>query len=119
MDKKEKRGGARNGAGRPLKQSTLYAQQFRDALAAHIDKKKDEYIAAWEALALGYKVLTRNERGEDEIAYLKPPDVRALQTITDRAFGRPDQPIQHEADIEIDLSIPDVAKNYRPKLLKR
>ncbi len=119
MDNK-KHGGYRKGAGRPPKQSTLYAQQFRDVLAEQVCKKVDEYIAAWEALALGHKVLITSESGE-EIVYLKSPNVRALQTITDRAFGRPEQFVTYESDIEVDLlaNIPSSVKKYEPKLISR
>lgn len=113
-----KHGGYRKGAGRPLKQSTLYAQQFRDMLAERIIKRVDVYITALESLALGHKVLRQNERGEDEVVYLISPNVRALQTITDRAFGRPEQSIIQDDYIEVDFlaNLPASVKKYEPKL---
>lgn len=103
--------------GRPIGEARIASAKFRDELAIHVQSKAKEYLEAIEALALGHKVFVDGEEGE-EVVYHKSPDVRAWQAITDRAFGKPDQSIEHKGEMEIDFrtKIPSSAKKYGPKV---
>lgn len=93
------RGGYRKGAGRKKGFPAFAAEEFRRRLCERIDKKAELYLDAWESLALGHKVVTRDFDGKLVETYEIPPDNTALRDITNRAFGRPELPIEHSGEI--------------------
>ncbi|MBI2551318.1 hypothetical protein HYV73_03150 [Candidatus Uhrbacteria bacterium] len=84
------RGGFREGAGRKKGYSAIVAETFRRKLCQRIERKVDQYLEAWEALALGHKVLLKDENGTILRAYDRPPNNTALRDVFNRAFGQPE-----------------------------
>src|SRR3990167_264521 len=83
--------------GRPKKESTIIAQEFRTALAKRIAAKADKYYDAIEDLALGHFVEITTADGTVKV-YKKSPDPKSLQIVTDRGFGRAQQSIDLTSD---------------------
>ena len=90
----DNRGGAREGAGRPKSSATVAAQEFREVLAAEIKKDADQWISAIKDLALGHFSQVKTKDGEVKV-YKTAPDPAAWQKATDRAFGKPQESVDH------------------------
>lgn len=92
--------------GRPKGYASIAAENFRAALCKEIEKEAAEYVKAWKALALGHWVEVKDENGNPVSIYKKSPDNSALRDLTNRAFGKPEQPIEHSGDIgSYDLTV--------------
>ena len=83
-------GGKREGAGKPVASATLYAQEFRQALAARIKANADEWMSAIEALAVGHWKEGKNGR-----VFKTSPDANAWKIAIDRSHGL----LRQETDI--------------------
>jgi len=94
MSKKNGHGGARANAGRQVASATIQAQLFRDALAKEIQKEAKAWITAIRDASLGHFMQVKTKDGEVKV-YKTAPDPQAWEKATSRAFGKPEQPIDH------------------------
>lgn len=78
--------------GRHVSKSTLYAQQFREALAKQIMEDSKSWLKAIEDAAKGHYVIKQTENGE-VTAYKKSPDPVAWEKAMNRAFGKPQESV--------------------------
>lgn len=85
---------AENGkkGGREKATATLIAQEFRDKLAKRVKADMQSWIDPIEDLAKGHFVEVKQADGTIKV-YKKSPDSKAWQTVMDRAFGKPKQPL--------------------------
>jgi hypothetical protein len=94
MNKFEKNGGRRKGAGRKPSDATIVAQAFKAALARRVGMRAWRYLDAMEDLALGHYVERLDENGNPIKVYKTAPDREAIRDVLDRFIGKPAQNIE-------------------------
>jgi len=98
------KGGKREGAGRPKSLATIRAQKFKERISEEIAQEAKEWIASIRDLALGHFVEVRDENGNVQRVYKKSPDARAWKIATERAFGKPVQPLASDPENPFEVS---------------
>lgn len=83
--------------GRPESEASVIKRKFRDALAKKIEAESEEWMGAIKDAALGHYVEVKQADGTIKV-YKKSPDAGAWQKGMDRAFGSPEQLIDHQND---------------------
>lgn len=80
--------------GRPVATPTLIKQEFRKALAQKINGEAEEWLTAISDAAKGHFIEIKQADGTVKV-YRKAPNPQAWEKAMDRAFGKPDQSIDH------------------------
>lgn len=78
-----KRGGKREGAGRPKGMSAIISERARSFALEKIEKELEPIIDASIALAKGIYV-----EGEDGKVYKQKPDTQAIKHLVDQIIGK-------------------------------
>ena len=88
----DNRGGAREGAGRPVASSTLLAQKMKERFVERAHEDAEQLYDALQDSAKGHFIQVKTKEGETKV-YKKSPDVTALKEIHDRVWGKPKQEV--------------------------
>lgn len=107
--------------GRPKSTATIEAQLFRESLATRIGKDADRWLTSIDDAANGHFVEVKTKDGQVKV-YKKAPNPQAWEKAMDRAFGKPEQPVDHTTKGEklegsiSDASVQKLVSEFENKL---